>query len=122
LGERIKGDERILGQGNFAQEVLSTCREQWERRYRYRARGYGFDWLVEQVATLFNLERDIVTRTGRYPDTVEARGVLCYWAVRELGLTTLELSKRLGVSQPTISQSVKRGEAIVKRKDLKISE
>jgi hypothetical protein len=57
-----------------------------------------------------------------YPDTVEARGVLCYLAVRELGLTTLELSKRLGVSQPTISQSVKRGEGIVKRKDLKISE
>jgi hypothetical protein len=52
-------------------------------------------------------------------DTVEARGVL---AVRELGLTTLELSKRVGVSQPTISQSVKRGERIVKRKDLKISE
>jgi hypothetical protein len=60
------------------------------------------------------LERDIVTRPGRYPDTVEARGVLCYWAVREFGLTTLELSRRLGVSQPTISQSVKRGERIVK--------
>ena len=122
MGERIKGDERILGKGNFVQEVLSTCREQLERRYRFRARGYGFDWLVEQVARLFNVERDIVTRPGRYPDTVEARGVLCYWAVRELGLTTLELSKRLGVSQPTISQSVKRGERIVKRKDLKISE
>ena len=88
-------------------------------QFNFRARGYGFDWLVDQVARLFNLERDIVTRPGRYPDTVEARGVL---AVRELGLTTLELSKRLGVSQPTISQSVKRGERIVKRKDLKISE
>ena len=78
--------------------------------------------LFSRDASLFNLERDIVMRPGRYPDTVEARGVLCYWAVRELGLTTLELSKRLGVSQPTISQSVKRGERIVKRKDLKISE
>jgi hypothetical protein len=84
-------------------------------QFNFRARGYGFDWLVEQVATLFNLERDIVMRPGRYPDTVEARCVLCYWAVRELGLTTFELSKRLGVSQPTISQSVKRGEGIVKR-------
>jgi len=121
-GERIKGDERILGKGNFVQEVLSKCREGMERRYRFKARGHGFDWLVDQVAALFKLERDIVTRPGRYPETVEARSVLCYWSVRELGLTTLELSGRLHVSQPAISHSVKRGEGIVKRKVLRISE
>jgi hypothetical protein len=34
---------------------------------------------------------------------------LCYWAARELGISTLELAKRLCISQPTDSQSVKRG-------------
>jgi len=63
-----------------------------------------------------------VTRRGRYPDTVEARGVLCYWAARGLGISTLELSKRFGISQPTASQSVKRGEKIVKEKGLKLLE
>ena len=58
----------------------------------------------------------------RYPDTVEARSVLCYWAARELGLSTVELSKRLGISQPTASQSVKRGGMIVKEKQLKMIE
>jgi len=48
--------------------------------------------------------------------------VLCYWAARELGISTLELSKRLGISQPTASQSVKRGEKIVKEKQLKVLE
>jgi len=91
-----------------------------ERRYHYQAKGYDFDWLAGQVATLLGLEQDIVTRPGRCPDTVEARSVLCYWAVRELGISTLELSKRLGVSQPTASQSVKRGEKIVKEKELKM--
>jgi len=121
-GERIKGDERILGDGDFAQQVLGACQERLERRYRFEAQGYGFDWLVDQVAKLFNLERDIVTRPGRYPDTVKARSVLCYWAVRKLGLSTLELSRRLNVSQPTISQSVKRGEGIEKREKLKIAD
>jgi len=41
-------------------------------------------------------------------------------AQRELGISTLELSKRLGVSQPTASKSVKRGEKIVKGKELKM--
>jgi len=118
--DRIKGDERILGDGDFVQEVLESCRQQLERRYHYQAKGYDFDWLVGQVATLLGLEQDIVTRPGRYLDTVEARSVLCYWAARELGISTLELSKRLGVSQPTASQSVKRGEKIVKEKELKM--
>ena len=55
-----------------------------------------------------------------YTDTVEARSVLCYWAARELCISALALSKRLGISQPTASQSVKRGEKIVKEKELKL--
>jgi REP element-mobilizing transposase RayT len=117
---RIKGDERILGDGDFVKEVLESCRQQLERRYQYLAQGYDFNWLVDQVANLLSLDQQIVTRRGRYPDTVEARSVLCYWAARGLGISTLELSKRLGISQPTASQSVKRGENIVKEKKLKL--
>jgi hypothetical protein len=98
---------------------LKICQERFERRYRYHAKGYDFGWLVDRVADLFNLERDKVTRPGRYPETVEARSVLCYWAARELGISTLELSKRLGISQPTASQSVKRGERVAADKKLK---
>jgi hypothetical protein len=75
---------------------------------------------VGQVASLLNLDDSVVTRRGRHPDTVEARSVLCYWAARELGISTLELSRKLGISQPTASQSVKRGERIVKEKRLKL--
>jgi hypothetical protein len=41
----------------------------------------------------------MVTRYGRYPDTVEARSVLCYWAAQDLGISTLKLSKRFGILQ-----------------------
>jgi putative transposase len=120
--DRIKGDERILGDGDFVAEVLEECRQQLEQRYQYQARGYDFDWLVGQVATLLGFEPAIVTRRGRYPDTVQARSVLCYFASRDLGISTLELAKKLGVSQPTASQSVKRGEMIVKEKGLRLME
>ena len=45
--------------------------------------------------------------TGR---TVAARSLLCYWANRELGMSTVELSRRLRIAQPTVSQSVARVE------------
>jgi putative transposase len=52
--------------------------------------------------------------------TPESFSVLCYWAARELGISTVELSKRLGISQPTASQSVKRGEKVVVDKKLNL--
>jgi putative transposase len=118
--DRINGDERILGGGDFVEEVLGSCRQQLEKRYQYLARGYDFDWLAGKVADLLGLEPEVVTRHGRYPDTVQARSALCYWAARDLGISTLEPAKRLGVSQPTASQSVKRGEKIIKEMGLKL--
>lgn len=118
--DRIKGDERILGDGEFVQSVLKRSQEQLERRYHLMAKGYDFDGLVGYVATVLGVEQNIVTRPGRYPDTVEARSVLCYWATRNLGISTIELSKRLNVSQPTASQSAKRGEKIVREKGIEL--
>ena len=54
--DRLKGDEQILGDGDFVQEVLDSCRQQLEQRYPYLARGYDFDWLVGKVAAFLDLE------------------------------------------------------------------
>jgi putative transposase len=110
----VKRDERVLGDGDFVQDVSQCCRQQLERRYRLTVKGYDFDWLVGHVSKLFDLDPGLVTYCERYPDTVEARSVLCCWAAREFGTGTIELSRRLGISQPTASQSVKRGGRIVK--------
>ncbi len=120
--DRIRSDERILGDGDFVESVLQLNEEQLERRYEYQARGYNFDWMVEHVAHLLNMGSDEVLRPGRYRNTVKARSILCYWAARELGMSTIELSKRLFVSQPTVSQSVKRGEKIVKDERFRLKE
>jgi DNA-binding transcriptional regulator GbsR (MarR family) len=40
--------------------------------------------------------------------------------VKKLDFSTTELSKKLGVSQPSVSISVKRGEKIAKARQLKL--
>ncbi len=74
--DRIKSDERILGDGDFVQSVLKNSQQELERRYHYHIKGYDFEWLVDQVATVLGVKQNIVTCPGRYPDTVEARSVL----------------------------------------------
>jgi plasmid maintenance system antidote protein VapI len=46
--------------------------------------------------------------------TIKAGSLLCYWVVRKLGVSSTELLKELGVSHPSVSIFVKRGEKIAK--------
>ena len=119
---RMKGDERILGDGDFVETVLKEAKESLERKYTLEAQGYDFDWLVKHVAKLLNIEPKDVLIRGKYKQSVNARGLLCYWGTRELNMTTVELAKKLNLAQPTISQSVMRGRRIAKEKGLNLLE
>lgn len=112
--DRMKGDERILGDGNFVEYVLKTAQENLERKYELKAQGYGFDWLVKRVARLMELEPEDILSAGKYPQRVRARSLLCYWGARELGMTTVALAKKVNLAQPTVSQAVLKGQKIAK--------
>ena len=119
---RIKGDERILGDGEFVEKVLAEAQELFEEKYKIKTLGYDFDWLVNRVSRVLEIEpRDILSH-GKYRQTVKARSLLCFWGVRKLGMTTIDLSKKLNLAQPTISQSVRRGEKIAVAKGLTLIE
>jgi putative transposase len=51
----------------------------------------------------------------------EARGLFCYWAVRELGHSMLEISGRLAMSQPGVVYAVRRGERIANERGIKLT-
>ncbi len=98
-GIRYKCDERILGDGDFVERVLQAADDRLERRYALKAQGYDFDAVVERVAKVLDMEALDVLGRGKDPQTVKARSLLCYWANREIGMTTIELSHRLKICQ-----------------------
>ena len=116
----MKGDERILGDSEFVQSVLDAAQEKYEERNHLQSLGYNFDRVAERVAVSLGIQPEQVSASGKHPITVKARSLLCYWAVRELGLTASEVSRRLGVSQPSVSISVKRGEKIALAEKLEL--
>lgn len=117
---RLKGDERVLGDSSFVLGVLKAADEEMEHKYRLRAEGYDVDTIAKRVAELFELEAKDIFSPGKYPLIVQARSVFCYWAVRQLGVSATALAKKLGISQPAVSLSVKRGETIVGEKGLSL--
>ena len=119
---RPKGDERILGSSAFVMETLAAAKETWENAYALRAHGVDFKQLLERVAQIFNLTTEDVLSPGKQRQRVRARSVLCFWAVRELGMTETALSRELRISQPAVSNAVGRGERTVRGEALSVSE
>ena len=112
VGIRVKGDERISGDSDFVENVLKSAEEELEQKYDLKARGYDFDRVAQRVAEVMEIETEQVTAFGKSPQTVKARSLLCFWAHRKLGMTTIEIGRRLNISQSAVSRSSMRGQQI----------
>jgi REP element-mobilizing transposase RayT len=110
IGIRFKCDERILGDSAFVEQVLQEAEDRLERRYALEAKGYNFDQIIERVAIVLKMNDSDVLKRSKDPQTVKARSLLCFWANRELGMTTVEISHRLKLSQSAVSRASMRGE------------
>jgi hypothetical protein len=113
-GIRLKGDERILGNSDFVEDVLKSSQESFEQKYELKARGFSFDAVRERVAEVIGIKPEEVTVCDKAPQTVRARSLLCFWAHRRLGMSTVEIAGVLNMSQPAISRSSRRGERIAR--------
>ena len=78
--------------------------------------------IMERVSTIINCPKQELEKPGKNRTRVRARSLLCYWAVRELGLSQTELARRLHLSPEGISLSVKRGEHLAQEAGLTVVE
>jgi hypothetical protein len=118
--DRIKGDERILGDSEFVTALLSEAKEKLERSYKLNALGYDLKKISQMVSRIYDIETEKIYSKGRRKVQVEARDLLCYWAVRELGISCTDLAKQLGMTQPGIGYAVSRGEKIAKENNYQL--
>ena len=65
---------------------------------------------------------EAIWAAGKYPKNVRARSLFRYWAVRELGWSTTEIARRMGMTQPGVSISAGRGERVSVKTGMKIND
>ena len=110
----MKGDERILGDSGFVENVLACAEEAMVRKYQLKAMGLDLEAIAGRVADHFDMKAEEVWSAGKNRKLVKARSLLCYWAVRELDISMTELAQRLKLSVTAVSNSVSRGEDLAK--------
>jgi putative transposase len=117
-----KHDERILGDGDFVGRVVASAEESMEKRYALRSGGLDLGRVASRVSQVLGVKPEEVWAEGKYRRIVQARSLLCYWAVRELGIPMSSLARKLGISIPSVSESVTRGRRIAEEKGLLLLE
>lgn len=112
-GTHTKSDERILGDSGFVESVLQEVEDRFEKKSLLRRQGIDLEQLATIVADRLAVDVHEVWARGKQPKRVEARSLLCCWAVNELGLSSTALASRLGLTQSAVTRAVQRGEKIV---------
>ncbi len=114
--DRIKSDQRILGESDFVSDVLSESENQFSRKYKLKSLGYDFEKVVERVSMIFQLDKDYIIGRGGQRARVQARDLLCYWTVIELGMPMVDLARKFAITPAAISYAVQRGEKMAKER------
>jgi len=119
-GQYQHSDERILGDSDFVSRVLEKTKESLTKSQKLKSEGMDVDKIAAQVSRLMGIAVEDVWAIGKQQHIVNARSLLCYWAVRELGVSMSSLSRRLRISLPAISKSVVRGKQIAEDNAFKL--
>jgi len=67
--DRIKSDERILGDGDYVDEILKKANEQLESRYLLASLGYDIETVASRVAEVLEIDPEKVWQKGKHPQT-----------------------------------------------------
>jgi len=75
---------------------------------------------VDEVCRMLSVDPDDLHKKGRANDLSSAKGLICYLGYYQLGINGKELARYFGISRPSVSKAVKRGEKFAKEDDVKL--
>lgn len=106
-------DERILGCGNFVEEVLKKAGE----KDRIVCKIKDIDGFLELISKYYNVEKEAILNT-RVKAVRDARSILAYAGNEYLNKNVTEMGKLLGITQEAASIARSKGRDIFLRDKL----
>jgi putative transposase len=103
-----KGDERILGSGQFVERMLAEADSKLRHQIRARDLDKQIETVINQVCAREEVERDALRFGSRRAQVSKVRSELAERLVKDLGLSLAETARRLGVSTSGIAKTLRR--------------
>jgi REP element-mobilizing transposase RayT len=108
-GKKQRSDQRILGDSEFVQEVISGLDDLVKKNLRLSGQRIDIHALGQQVCRKYNISPGELCSGSRRRVVVEARGSMAWIAVRELGYSGADVARYLGVTNSCVTRFVASG-------------
>ncbi len=104
-------DSRILGDRVFMDGVLKN------KTLSEKGRAFArLPELVDTVSSILHVNPELIRQPSKIRLIAEARGVISYMAIRELGYMGLEVGRELNLGPAGVSIALRRGERILRER------
>ena len=108
-GEKQAFDQRILGDNEFVQEVISGLDDLVKRNLRLSGQRPDINTLTEKVCEDHNISVGELRSGGRRHEIVKVRQIVSWVGIRELGYSGAELARYLGVTTSCVNRFISTG-------------
>ena len=108
-GEKQRSDQRILGDSEFVQDILSGLDGLVKKNLRLSGQRIDMEALAQQVCRKYDISLTELCSGSRRRVIVEARGIVSWIAVRELGYSGADVARYLGVTNSCVTRFVASG-------------
>jgi len=112
-GQKAEYDERILGSGDFITAIFKEVEEKQRRQLKFRRTGTDIEGIIQKECASAGISaRELKNGSRRHVVSV-TRMRIARRGVEELGLTSAEIARHLGVCTSTITRAIEKdaGEA-----------
>jgi putative transposase len=110
-GKHEEGDDRILGNGDFVHAVLKEAEEKELRQLKLKRSGQTLQKIIDAESKKAGISAIEVTSGVRRRTVSRLRAVIAKRGRNELGLSSAEMARHLGVAASSISRLVEKTDA-----------
>jgi putative transposase len=105
-GNKEEGDERILGSGDFIQTIIKETEERDLRQLKLKRSGITLQTIINEECKKAGISPQEVMNGVRRREVSRLRAVIASRGRMELGLSSAEMARHLGVAASSISRLI----------------
>jgi len=110
-GQKTEYDERILGSGEFVTAIFKEAEEKQIRQFKIKRTGLTITGIIEKECRTARISEKELKNGSKRMIVRNVRERIARRGVEELGLTSAEIARNLGVCTSTVTRALTRSEA-----------
>ncbi|MFH1287553.1 MAG: transposase [bacterium] len=115
-----RGDERMLGDADFVDEVLKAHEEELKEGERLKQKGWNLEKIVKEVCGQLGVNRKDLKNKSRNNKLALAKQLISYYAYIGLKISGAELLKLFNIKRSSLSVLIKKGKIYAEKNNYKL--